>query len=247
MEIVKSNLDDEKKNKIIKFVKESLKQNERVKAGYVRDKLKKFYPNEIWTVIYYIFDRKALSYSYDVNGTKLYCNYKNYQIRITSNKRNNKELNNDAYEEGDFEKLEEDIGYLNKKISDIKIIADENEKIIEKYKLLIIEKDKEIETLKNELEKNKQDNSSVKAFYARDQILALNFVSSDSRLHFAIPCINKDLFVDVEKKLYDEFPDYKETNNNFIVQGKIILRFKTIEENQLKSGIPIIIIQNNNN
>ena len=123
MEIVKSNLDDEKKNKIIKFIKESFKQNERVKAGYVRDKLKKFYPNEIWSVIY----GKALSYSYDVNGTKLYCNYKNYQIRITSNKRNNKELNNDAYEEGDFEKLEEDIGYLNKKISDIKIIADENE------------------------------------------------------------------------------------------------------------------------
>jgi len=85
-----------------------------------------------------------------------------------------------------------------------------------------------------------------KSYYPRDQILALNFISSDSSLQFAVPCIKKDLFVDVEKKLYKEFPEYKETNNIFLAQGKAILRFKTIEENQLKSGIPIIIAENKN-
>ena len=105
----------------------------------------------------------------------------------------------------------------------------------------IIEKEKEIEDLKLEI------NTIPKTtFYGRDQMLALNFISSDQKLHFAIPCVKKDLFVDVEKKLYDQFPEFKETNNNFVVQGKMILRFKSLEDNELESGIPIIIITNKN-
>ena len=77
-------------------------------------------------------------------------------------------------------------------------------------------------------------------------MLALNFISSDQKLHFALPCIKKDLFVDIEKKLYDKFPEYKETNNNFLVNARMILRFKTVEENKLDSGIPILIIPNKN-
>ena len=53
--------------------------------------------------------------------------------------------------------------------------------------------------------------------------------------------VYKDLFVDVEKKLYDKFPEYKERNNNFLSQGKIVLKFKTVGENRLESGIPIIM------
>ena len=78
-------------------------------------------------------------------------------------------------------------------------------------------------------------------------MFAVNFISSDSRLHFAYSCLKKDLFVDIEKKLYEEFPEYKETNNSFVVDGKAILRFKSIEENNLKSGTPILLIQNKNN
>ena len=91
------------------------------------------------------------------------------------------------------------------------------------------------------------NNISNQTFYSRDQILALNFISSDQRLHFALPFIKNDLFVDVKKKLYEQFPEYKETNNNFLVNAKMILRFKTIEENKLESGIPILIIPNKNN
>ena len=72
-------------------------------------------------------------------------------------------------------------------------------------------------------------------------MIALNFKSMDQKINYAIPCLLKDLFVDVEKKLYEQFPKYRETNNCFLVNGKSILRFKTIEENKLESGIPIII------
>ena len=99
------------------------------------------------------------------------------------------------------------------------------------------------------MQQKKENNAFNKTFYTREQMIALNFESTDSRLRYAIPCLKKDLFVDVEKKLYDKFPQYKEKNNNFLVQGKTILRFKTVEENQLVSGIPIIIpiIQNKKN
>ena len=36
-------------------------------------------------------------------------------------------------------------------------------------------------------------------------------------------------FVDIEKILYEKYPEYKEKNYNFVSQGKIVLRFKTIE------------------
>ena len=105
----------------------------------------------------------------------------------------------------------------------------------------MIEKEKEIYNLKKEMQQKKENNAFNKTFYTREQMIALNFESTDSRLRYAIPCLKKDLFVDVEKKLYDKFPQYKEKNNNFLVQGKTILRFKTVEENQLVSGIPIIM------
>ena len=105
----------------------------------------------------------------------------------------------------------------------------------------IKEKEEEIINLKNELQQKKENNSFNKTFYTREQMIALNFLSTDSKLHYAIPCLNKDLFVDVEKKLYDIFPEYKEKNNNFLTQGKVVLRFKTVGENKLVSGIPIIM------
>ena len=116
-------------------------------------------------------------------------------------------------------------------------------KIIEKELLqkTIKEKEEEIINLKNELQQKKENNSFNKTFYTREQMIALNFLSTDSKLHYAIPCLNKDLFVEVEKKLYDIFNEHKEKNNNFLTQGKVVLRFKTVGENKLVSGIPIIM------
>ena len=43
--------------------------------------------------------------------------------------------------------------------------------------------------------------------------------------------------------LYDEYPEYKETENYFLVNGNRVKRFKTIKENQIKNGKPIILIK----
>ena len=73
--------------------------------------------------------------------------------------------------------------------------------------------------------------------------MCINFISSKHDINFAFPCSNEDLFVDIEKKLYEQYPKYCETENFFMIDGKKIARFKTIKENNIKSGFPVLLIQ----
>ena len=122
---------------------------------------------------------------------------------------------------------------LNNKLSD-------NSKIIESLENNINVKKEEIQKLKNELEnKINPSNNSDKS----GKIMCVNFISNDNKIAFAIPCYDTNTFAEVEEKLYQEYPEYRETNNNFIVQDKQILRFKTINENNIKSGKPVMLVK----
>ena len=72
-------------------------------------------------------------------------------------------------------------------------------------------------------------------------IMAINFISTDQKVNYALPCKNKDVFVKLEEKLYNEFPEYKDMNVYFTVRGNTIKRFKTLEENEIKSSDIIIL------
>ena len=74
-----------------------------------------------------------------------------------------------------------------------------------------------------------------------EKIIAALFISSDQKITYAISCKNTTPFVRIEEKLYEEYPDYKDTENHFIHNGNVIKRFKTVEENNIKSGKPIIL------
>ena len=80
-------------------------------------------------------------------------------------------------------------------------------------------------------------------YVKRDDIVVVNFSSMDQKINFAIPSIGTNIFAEIEEKLYQEFPEYRETNNFFLFNGKEILRFKTINENKIKSGRPIILLK----
>ena len=56
-----------------------------------------------------------------------------------------------------------------------------------------------------------------------------------------IPCKNTDTFVKIEEKIYNEYPKYKDYNTYLTVNGNVIKRFKTLEENGIKSGNIIIV------
>ena len=77
--------------------------------------------------------------------------------------------------------------------------------------------------------------------FGRKEIQCVNFMSSDQLIHYSIPCISSDIFAEIEEKLYKQFPKYRETNNCFLANGKEVLRFKTISENKIGNGLPVIL------
>ena len=232
--------DEKKKNTIKNIIKDSILAKTDNRANFITKELKKIYPEKRWSVIC-IYVNKYNGHDLNVHGPVLICYIKNECIIIYPRKGLN-DSQDDSKESKGKRKFEED--KIKKYESIIKEQKSKLDKIIMEKELLqkfMKEKEEEIIKLKNEIQQTKEGNSFNKTFYTREQMIALNFLSTDSTLHYAIPCLNKDLFVDVEKKLYDKFPEYKERNNIFLSQGKAVLRFKTVGENQLESGIPIIM------
>jgi len=116
---------------------------------------------------------------------------------------------------------------------------------IKKLQSIIIQKDLELNNLRNKLNinnSNKVNNSQNNVNINYDEMMCINFISTDQNIHFAIPCIQTDIFAHIEEKLYKQFPQYKETNNIFISNGTTVLRFKTIAENKLGNGFPVTLV-----
>ena len=133
---------------------------------------------------------------------------------------------------------------LNKAEKTIKTLESKNDELKTKLRNkneIIKDMTKRIKNLEDIIKEKDNNKQFIQSFYTRDQMLALNFNSTDQTLNFAVPCTKKDIFVDVEKKIYDKYPEHRETNHDFLAQGKKILKFKSVEENELESGIPIIM------
>ena len=111
---------------------------------------------------------------------------------------------------------------------------------IQSYQNIINQKEQELNNLKKQL----QDiNNQNKGNYVNmNKLMSVNFISVDQKIHFSVPCIDSDTFAEVEEKLYKEFPEYRETNNNFIANGDPVLRFKTISQNKIGNGLPVTMI-----
>ena len=99
-------------------------------------------------------------------------------------------------------------------------------------------KDKEINELKKLL-KNNKINTNIEY---DNCVKCVNFISQDQKINYAIPCSGNSIFAQIEELLYQEYPEYRETNNIFLANGKEILRFKTINENNVGTGRPIMLI-----
>ena len=69
------------------------------------------------------------------------------------------------------------------------------------------------------------------------------FKSNDQKIDYCLPCKTTTTFVKIEEKLYEEYPEYKETENYFLVNGNRVKRFKSIKENRIKNGKPVILIK----
>ena len=113
---------------------------------------------------------------------------------------------------------------------------------IKKLKDEINQKENQINKLKIELQKEK--NKTNKKMIDYNDMIAINFISTDQKINkFPISCVKTDRFAEIEEKLYQEFEEFRETNNTFIVNGTTILRFKKMSENNIKNGDTIQLIK----
>ena len=168
----------------------------------------------------------------------------------------------------DNNNIEEQINYLKNKLKEEKdknqilMVKNKNlmeilDKMTQENKKLIIleEKIKSLELIisqqKEEIEKYKyqdeiQISNSIHQLNPGEKAITVNFVSMGNQDigHYSLVCKNTDIFVRLEERLYKDFPILKDYENFFEVKTRRIKRFKTLDENNIKSNDLISIFIN---
>ena len=146
-----------------------------------------------------------------------------------------KQLENDLNNEKEKNKnLNEQIEKYKKIIKDLndKLLGNnfvDNNKVSELQNILK-EKIDEINVLKSKL-----SDSNIENIQPGEKIIAIGITSSDQSIqNFIRPCKDSDLFVKLEEKLYDEYPQFKDVDTYFLANGRKVLRFRSIKENNIK-------------
>ena len=75
-----------------------------------------------------------------------------------------------------------------------------------------------------------------------NNVISINFISQDYNINYNMPCQTSTLFSECKEKLLKEYPMYNNKNIYFISGGDKIEENKTMEENKIKSGNVILII-----
>ena len=140
--------------------------------------------------------------------------------------------------------MEDSLNQKEKEINSLKIELYNKSEIINNLNIQIQNKINEINNLRNKINDLNNDDL-VTVVNPGEKVISTLFNSVDQKINFSIACKNTTPFVKIEEKLYEEYPDYKETDNYFLHNRNLIKRFKTIEENKIKSGKAIILYANN--
>ena len=74
-----------------------------------------------------------------------------------------------------------------------------------------------------------------------ENIIAINFETINQDIKKPMACKNTDIISRLEEKVYNEYPEYKEHNTYLTVNGNLIKRFKSLEENGIKDGNIILV------
>ena len=155
---------------------------------------------------------------------------------------NSNEINNLKNELSKAKKIIEQqkltINDLQNKLNNNTTIINNLNNTINNYQNIINQKDVELNNFRAQLNNNINIQKNVNF----DDIMCVNFISSDQNVHYAASCLKTNTFAEIEEKLYKQYPQYRETNNSFIANGTQVLRFKTIAENKIGNGLPVTLI-----
>ena len=205
-------------------------------------------------IIYYILKFSSKTFTSFIPNYKNNSQINNNQIITKNNKSLNKNENNKNLQ-NDYEiQINELKRQLNEEKNKNQKLMEENnnlKKKIEKYEITIKSLKDEINKKNIEIEQYKLDKQSddyITSIKPGEKIMSINFVSMGRQdiMNYSLVCKNTDLFVRLEERLYNDFPQFKNYETYFEVNTKRIKRFKTLEENNIKNKniINMFIIDN---
>ena len=106
-------------------------------------------------------------------------------------------------------------------------------------------KDNIINELNNEISKLKEKLSRYPFDLSiGEKLISVNFISLDQNMYYSLICKNTEKFIELEKKIYNEFPEYSKTNNYFMINGNRVNNEQTLDENKIRNNDIIILAQN---
>ena len=149
----------------------------------------------------------------------------------------NQNKENHIYE---LNSLKSRIQQLQNENQNLKVNLQNNQMSMQNNRMYINEINKLNQTI-NDLQMKIQK-TNLSKLYMKD-IIVINFLTADQTIRAGIPCIAEDTFAEVEEKLYQIYDEFRNTNNNFLFKGNIILRFKKIKENNIKNNDIIQLIR----
>ena len=113
------------------------------------------------------------------------------------------------------------------------------EDIFNSNKNIIIKKQEhEIDKLKEKLSKYPFELSNG------EKLISIIFTSSDQNMHYSIICKNTQKFIELEQKLYKDYPEYSKSDNYFMINGNKVNKDKSLDENKIRNSDIIILTQN---
>ena len=222
--------------------------------------------------IYYYFFRVYLSFFLNIqHTTKTFTAFIRNYNKLNNTQKNNTRINNNVIPQKNNNEINnyiKQIENLKKELNDEKAknkkLFDENNILKNKIAQLDNEINKiqglrnQIKSLENNLEKKNIEiqnilSQNIKRPYEitsikpGEKILTVNFVSMGTQDidHFSLECKNTDLFVTLEERLLDEFPEFKKYDVYYLVNTKRVKRYLTLDQNKIKKNdlISLYIIE----
>ena len=156
----------------------------------------------------------------------------NMIIEENNNKKENKEININMIEEDNEENKNSLISELNKELKNL------NDNLTNSINI-----DKMNELLEEIRIRDKIISSYPVQLLEGEKLLSVIFVSIDKKINYSVICKNTSKFNEIENILYDAYPEYVEKENYFIVNGKDINKYESLEFNNIQNN-DIITLMN---
>ena len=182
-----------------------------------------------------------------------------YNCNISGNQLNSSPINNEDINElkklnlnlrKEIENLKDKLNEEKDKNQKLNLKLEELTNILNREKKNYLSIQKEMNEKVIELENYSKKIEKLQSIFPfkiseDDKIISIIIMTSDENIHYSMICKSKEMFIDLEKRLYINYPEYKETKNYYYANGHKINVNKTLEDNKIKDN-EIIIISNDN-